>query len=173
MDSYDADAVVDFRDLAVDLNTVAENPAIRAALLWEAHEINFRAELIALDTLLVHKKDWMEIHRWEREMQVSGVWGEPSSAATVAVPVGAHAHAFCWYTPPHDKWQTCREHLRTFARVLARWPNCPESIIQGSKGDLHEDEYRQVQREAVAFYVRTFVSTYYRLPVPPVEAQGF
>ena len=124
-------------------------------------------------TLLVHKKDWMEIHRWEREMQVSGVWGRPSSAGTVAAPTGPESDLFCWYTPPHAQWETCRERLRTFARVLTRWPGCPECVVQGSKGDLHEDQYLQVQREAVAFYVRTFVAQYCRLPIVPIEAQGF
>ena len=173
MDSYDPHAVVEYRDLAVDLNMVAKNPAIRGALLWEAHEVNFRSELLALDTLLVHKKDWMEIHRWEREMQVSGVWGRPSSAATAAAPTSPESDVFCWYTPPHEKWETCRERLRAFTRVLMRWPDCPECVVQAPKGDLLEDEYRQVQREAVTFYVQTFISQYRRLPIVPIEAQGF
>ncbi|EJF59526.1 hypothetical protein DICSQDRAFT_171926 [Dichomitus squalens LYAD-421 SS1] len=81
MDSYNAHVVVEFRGLAVDLNMIAQDPSIRADLLWESHEVNFRAELLALDTLRVQKKDWMEINRWERKMLVSGVGGSSSSAA--------------------------------------------------------------------------------------------
>ncbi|KAI1788224.1 hypothetical protein LXA43DRAFT_974933 [Ganoderma leucocontextum] len=140
MDSYDEHAVVDFEGFA------------------ESHEVNFRAELLALDTLLVPQKNWMEIHRWEREMVVSGVWGPPSSAATVAAPTDRASRVFCWYSLPHEHWETGRERLR-----------CPEVVIQGSKHDkLLEGQYQDVQRQAVKFYIQTFVSRYSRLPIPPI-----
>ncbi|KAI1795369.1 hypothetical protein LXA43DRAFT_1091018 [Ganoderma leucocontextum] len=149
MDSYDEHAVVDFEGLAVNLSAITANPAIRASLLWESHEVNFRAELLALDTLLVPQKNWMEIHRWEREMVVSGVWGPPSSAATVAAPTDRASRVFCWYSPPHEHWERGREQLRYFAQVLMRWPGCPEVVIQGSKRDkLLEGQYQDVQRQA-------------------------
>ncbi|TBU21336.1 hypothetical protein BD311DRAFT_678629, partial [Dichomitus squalens] len=172
MDSYDETALVKFENRQVDIHTIANDPAIRATLLWEAHEVNFRAELIALDTLLVHKVDWMEIHRWEREMLVSGVWGPPSSAATVTAAIDPSLRVFCWYTPPQEHWDTCRERLRTFARVLTRWPDCPEDVIQASRSELHEDDFREAQRRAVSFYVQTFVSQYSRLPIPPILSAG-
>ncbi|KAI1782667.1 hypothetical protein LXA43DRAFT_905092 [Ganoderma leucocontextum] len=168
MDSYSEHAIVEFEGFDVNQATITSNPAIRSSLLWESHEVNFRAELLALDTLLVQKKDWMEINRWEREMLVSGVWGPPSSAATVVPPTDRASRAFCWYSPPQEHWETCREQLRFFARVLTRWPGCPEAVIRGSKGDLLEDEYQDVQLQAVKFYVQSFVSRYSRLPIPPI-----
>ncbi|KAI1783819.1 hypothetical protein LXA43DRAFT_1102080 [Ganoderma leucocontextum] len=169
MDSYDEHAIVEFEGSSVNLSAITANPAIRASLLWESHEVNFRAELLALDTLLVPQKNWMEIHRWEREMVVSGVWGPPSSAATVAARTDSASRVFCWYSPPHEHWETGRERLRYFAQVLMRWPGCPEVVIQGSKRDkLQEGQYQDVQRQAVKFYVQTFVSQYSRLPIPPI-----
>ncbi|KAI1782276.1 hypothetical protein LXA43DRAFT_1104422 [Ganoderma leucocontextum] len=168
MDSYDEHASVAFEDLNVDLATIAENPRVRLSLLWESHEINFRAELLALDALLVQKDSWEEIHRWEREMAISGVWGPPSSAATVAAAPTSQSREFCWHTPPQVAWESCRERLRSFALVLVRWPHCPEVVIQGAKQALLEEQFREVQRRAVTFYVQTFISQYSRLPIPPV-----
>ncbi|KAI1785016.1 hypothetical protein LXA43DRAFT_900642 [Ganoderma leucocontextum] len=168
MDSYSEHAVVEFEGMDVNLAAITANPAIRTSLLWESHEVNFRAELLALDTLLVQKKEWMEIDRWEREMLVSGVWGPPSSAGTVAAAIDHASRVFCWYSPAQEHWDTCRERLRSFAHVLTRWPGCPEAVIQGSKGDLLEVEFQDVQRQAVKFYVQTFVSRYSRLPIPPI-----
>ncbi|PIL28190.1 hypothetical protein GSI_09727 [Ganoderma sinense ZZ0214-1] len=168
MDSYDEHGSVAFEDQNVGLLTIAENPNVRLALLWESHEINFRAELLALDSLLVQKESWDEIHRWERELSVSQVWGPPSSAATVAAPLTTKVRNFYWYTPPQEGWDSCRERLRSFAYVLTRWPDCPEVIIQGAKGALPEEQFREVQRRAVMFYVQTFILHYSRLPVPPI-----
>ncbi|KAI1782324.1 hypothetical protein LXA43DRAFT_1104268 [Ganoderma leucocontextum] len=168
MDSYDEHAAVAFEDLDVDLASIAAKPSVRLSLLWESHEINFRAELLALDALLVQKATWMEINRWEREMAISGVWGPPTSAATVAARTTHEDRVFCWHAPPQDGWESCREQLRSFANVLTRWPGCPEVVIQGATRPLHEDQFREVQQRAVVFYVQTFVSQYSRLPIPPV-----
>ena len=168
VDSYSPDVVVEFEGIHVDVPTITGNPAIRASLLWESHEVNFRAELLALDSLLVPSDKWMEIHRWEREMVVSGVWGPPSSAASVAAPTDRAARTFCWHSPPDERWQTCCERLRAFAQVLTRWPGCPEVVIQGGKADFNEGTYADVQQRAVAFYVDTFVSRFSRLPIPPI-----
>ena len=48
---------VSFEGLTVDVDSIATNPAIRATLLWESHELSFRADLMALDHLLVNTSD--------------------------------------------------------------------------------------------------------------------
>ena len=168
--SYSETHAVQFEDVDVDVSAITANPAIRASLLWESHEVNFRAELLALDSLLVPSSDWMEIHRWEREMVVSGVWGLPSSAASVAAQTDRASRVFCWRSPPDQMWQTCRERLRSFARVLTRWPGCPEVVVQGGARELQAHEYQVLQEQAVKFYVQTFVDRYARLPIPPIAS---
>ena len=168
MESYSEDAIFDFKDFKVDIATISAILEIQISLLWEVHEVNFRAELLALDTLLVHKDAWMEIDRWEREMLVSGVWGLPSSAATVAAATDRGSRMFCWRSPPQERWEMCRERLCTFARVLTRWPACPEVVVQGCKGALQETEYQAVQLEVVKFYIQMFVLQFLRLPTPPI-----
>ena len=168
--TYSETNVVEFEGLDVDISAITENPAIRASLLWESHEVNFRAELLALDSLLVPSKDWLEIHRWEREMVVSGVWGPPSSAASVAAQTDRALRVFCWRTTRDADWEECCDRLRSFARVLTRWPGCPEVVVQGGTGDLQAQEYQAVQVQAVRFYVQTFVERYSRLPIPPLAS---
>ena len=168
MESYSEDAIFDFEDFKVDIAAISAIPEIQISLLWEVHEVNFHAELLALDTLLVHKDAWMEIDRWEHEMLVLGVWGPPSSAATVAAATDCGSRVFCWWSPPQERWEMCREHLHTFARVLTHWPACPEVVVQGCKSALQEMEYQAMQLEAVKFYVQTFISQFSRLPTPPI-----
>ena len=114
----------------------------------------------------------IERHKaYQHEMVVSGVWGAPSSATTVATLTDPAARTFCWYSPPDERWEMCSERLRAFARVLTCWPGCPEVIIQGGKGDMKDKEvYEDVQRRAVAFYVETFVARFSRLPIAPIAA---
>ncbi|PIL32944.1 hypothetical protein GSI_05062 [Ganoderma sinense ZZ0214-1] len=69
--SYSPQLTVSLVDATVDATTVMSNPDIRATLLWEAHELNFRADVMALDHLLVDTSDWLERSKWEREMMIS------------------------------------------------------------------------------------------------------
>ncbi|KAI0710285.1 hypothetical protein C8T65DRAFT_739737 [Cerioporus squamosus] len=154
--SYRADESVPWGDDTLDLGQVAAHSSLRRRLLWESHEINFRAELMALDTLLVHKSSWLEIHRWEREGVVSAIWGLPSSTVTV-IPVDEYEDdVFRWSNPavPGVDGEAARRTLQSFARVLARWPDCPEVIVQAGNAErLDLLPLDRVQAQAVDFYI--------------------
>ncbi|KAI0699068.1 hypothetical protein C8T65DRAFT_793789 [Cerioporus squamosus] len=137
--------------------SVAAHSSLRRRLLWESHEINFRAEVMALDTLL-------------REALVSGIWGPPSSAVTVIPAEDEQEFLFRWMAPDGGGAQAdvSSRTLRTFARVLARWPDCPEEIVVAGSSDVDLLDGGRIQAQAVEFYVRTFVKHYSRLPVPPI-----
>ncbi|RDX46209.1 hypothetical protein OH76DRAFT_1457272 [Lentinus brumalis] len=168
--SYSAEDSVQWGEETFDLARVATDCSLRRRLLWESHEINFRAEVMALDTLLVHKPAWLEIHRWEREALVSGIWGPPTSAVTVIPPEDDRAPAFGWAgSEAHvEVSELALRTLRTFVRVLARWPDCPEPVVHAGRTDLDLVDFSGIQAQAVEFYVRTFVKHYSRLPVPPI-----
>ncbi len=168
--SYRSDEAVPWGDDTLDVAQVAANSTLRRRLLWESHEINFRAEVMALDTLLVHQSTWLEIHRWEREALVSGIWGPPSSAVTVIPPDDDEVHAFRWHAsaPGASDVDLSLRTLLTFAKVLARWPDCPEDIVQAASGRADSLDTARLQARVVEFYVRTFVKHYCRLPVPPI-----
>ncbi|PIL27282.1 hypothetical protein GSI_10429 [Ganoderma sinense ZZ0214-1] len=170
MDRYSTDIVVSLEGITVAADTVATNPAVRATLLWESHELNFRAELMALDHLLVNTSDWPERFKWEREMLVSGAWGEPSSGLSVLPSLEPDLRQYCWCAPPDEGWEDCQRFLRAFAQVLSRWHGCPEVVLQVRKmdGKMTADQFSEVQRSAVEFYVRSFTRSFLRLPIPPI-----
>lgn len=157
--------------VAVTLADAATDIGIRGLLLWESHEINFRCELMALDTALVQREDWSEIHRWEREADVSGAWGDPSSALSVIPSSLSDVPEFRWVLPPDARWRDCRTYLARFIAIVMRWPGTPQALQDARKTDPNtwtDDEYTNLQRLLVDFYVRTFVSMFHRLPIPPI-----
>ncbi|KAI0683489.1 hypothetical protein C8Q76DRAFT_804133 [Earliella scabrosa] len=169
MESYRNELTAKIGPWQVDVDSVSRNPCIRALLLWEAYELNFRTELMALDTVLVQTDDWQEIHRWEREAVVSAVWGETSSGVTVIPPLDACEAQFYWREATDARWPECKAALRAFANLLSRWPGCPDVVHDGSNADLSTlQEYDRLQTTAVSFYVRTFVNKYSRLPTAPI-----
>ena len=50
---------------------------------------------------------------------------------------------------------------------MQRWPGLPEELRHVTLSALQPDAYVKVQEAAVAFYVRSFVSKFQRLPIPP------
>ena len=141
---------------------------VRNRVLWECHQVNFRAELLALDTQLVQKASWTFRLRLEREFFVSQVWGPPSSIMSV-FPTDSGSDLLCrWLSPPDDLCMMCADTLRHFCAVLSSWPGCPEVIADGLPEDVQEGQFASVQKIAVNFYVETFVKTYARLPIPPI-----
>ncbi|KAI0715611.1 hypothetical protein C8T65DRAFT_707531 [Cerioporus squamosus] len=146
--SYRADDCMQWGADTLDLAQVASSNFLCRCLLWGSHEINFRAEVMALDTLLVHKSSWLEIHRWEREALVSGIWGPSTSAVTVIPADDDAAPPFHWSAPAPGA-----------CPFMARWPECPDEIFMDSE---------RVQAQVVEFYVYTFIKHYSRLPVPPI-----
>ncbi|KAI1788106.1 hypothetical protein LXA43DRAFT_975013 [Ganoderma leucocontextum] len=159
--SYREDEAVQLADMRVDLGMITSNPRVRLHLLWETHEVNFRAELLCLDTLMVQKPTWTYGHKLHREFVVSRVWGPPLSIMSIFPNNGPREHAFRWFSPPGQEWKQCCETLRSFA-------GCPQEVVQGLPPHVSEDIFARVQAQAVDFYVRVFVKTFARLPIPPI-----
>ncbi|EIW51993.1 uncharacterized protein TRAVEDRAFT_83647, partial [Trametes versicolor FP-101664 SS1] len=167
--TYRDDMVPLLETVPVSLADAATDIRIRGLLLWESHEINFRCELMALDTALVQREHWSEIHRWEREAVVSGVWGDPSSVVSV-IPSSSDIPEFRWILPPDVRWRDCRTYLARFIAIVMRWPGTPQALQDARMTDPNtwtDDEYTDLQRVLVNFYVRTFVSMFHRLPISP------
>ena len=168
--SYRPDESVACAEARLTAEQIATDAVLRRRLIWESHEINFRAEVMALDTLLVHQSTWLEIHRWERESLVSGIWGPPSSAISVLPVEEQPTYGFRWGrpTPGLSEGEMASHTLMCFVQVLARWPDCPQHVVQAAAADGSTTDWVSVQGLAIDFYVRTFVNHYARLPVPPI-----
>ncbi|KAI0640392.1 hypothetical protein C8Q79DRAFT_921524, partial [Trametes meyenii] len=168
--SYRADMIVTIQDVDIKVKDITHNHCLRMLLLWEAHEINFRCELVALDTLLVQREDWSEIHRWEREKMVSAVWGPPSSIVSVLPPDGLFGAQDRWQSGTGWHQPGARDTLRFFLRVMTRWPDFPRPLVFDVENvdAWPSSKCSVVMQGAITFYVKTFVRIYERLPVPPI-----
>lgn len=100
---------------------------VQRRLVWEAHEVNWRCELLALDALMAGSKGWSEMERWVREADVSRVWGAGSSGMDLA-PREGDMERYGWSAPGEPGWQGCRERLHAFLDVLGRWEGCPVDL---------------------------------------------
>lgn len=168
--SYDPVGVYRLAGLAVCKDTAARDLLVRLVLCWEAHEINFRCEVMALDALMVPRHDWPIMHRWAREARISAIWGPPSSLVTVIPDVPSDMSRPWWFRSSDPRWLEGEPRLRAFVEVMSTWPGCPELLLaQLAISPWNHEQYEDVQNEAVVYYVQTFVSKYHRLPMVPID----
>ena len=171
--SYCGDSQPLFGDSVVTRDTAFSDHNVYRRVVWETHETNWRCELLALDAVMTGSNEWTELLRWMRESLVSRVWGPGTSGLDVVPPVDEGGlPVFCWFAPPEEGWESSRLHLSAFVEVLSRWPGCPRELHGTYQQVLNcgGDQFSRTLEAAVTFYIRTFVSKFDRLPVPPVRA---
>ncbi|KAI0643311.1 hypothetical protein C8Q79DRAFT_1002535 [Trametes meyenii] len=167
--SYDQELVVSIGDKQVTAAAAASELWVRMMLLWEAHEINFRCELMTLDRILLPRDEWPILQRWEREAKVSSVWGKTSGMIGILPSIPDDTKGFWWRTSADPEWRESVPAVRALTTLMARWPGCPNVI----RNLPHTDEewpleiFDIAQREAARFYVDAFVAKFHRLPVVP------
>ncbi|KAI1796810.1 hypothetical protein LXA43DRAFT_879388, partial [Ganoderma leucocontextum] len=171
--SYRVESRPLFGNYVVTQAAAMSDRALHCRVVWEAHETNWRCELLALDALMMESNEWAELPRWMRESLVSHVWGSGTSGLDVIPPLDEGGPlAFCWLAPPEEGWESCRPYLSAFIELLGRWPGCPSGLSGAHDKVLScgVDEFSGILEAAVTFYTHTFISKYDRLPVPPVRA---
>ena len=165
--SYDASAVVQWGERTLTLQDVNE-AGLRAQITWEAHKVNWQCEFLELDSILTGSRHLTTFARWEREVEVCSVWSPQGSGLRV-VPrwEQREPNTATWGRPPSLFWDDSIPTLRQFLAVMQRWPGLPDELRRVTLSALQPDTYAKVQEAVVAFYVRSFISKYHRLPVPP------
>ncbi|KAH9886428.1 hypothetical protein C8Q73DRAFT_658502 [Cubamyces lactineus] len=168
--SYDEADVVLLDDRLVNKEVAARSRLVRVQLLWEAHEINFRCDVMALDRAMVPRDEWPIMHRWEREAGISGVWGRKAGAISVLPDTSVELFRFYWLPCTDPRWRVGVPCLQRMVMLMRRWTDFPEALRQLPKDeeDWDVELYARVQAEVVGFYVRSFVSKFHRLPIPPI-----
>ncbi|KAI9068667.1 hypothetical protein FKP32DRAFT_1561202, partial [Trametes sanguinea] len=172
--SYDPHATPDFDGRAVTLEDVKTDRELQRRLVWEAHEVNWRCEVLSLDALMVGSNKWPELERWVREMEVSRVWGYSTSGMDITPHPDTDMTKYCWLGPEDsgEDWEGCRRHLQAFINVLVRWPGCPDELRHSPSSaamGCDAPDYSRLLHLSIGFYVRTFIAKYHRMPVPPVR----
>ena len=167
--SYDAREVHRFGAVVVSKEAAAHDLRVRLGLLWESHEVNFRCELVALDTLMVPRTGWPLIHCWAREAQLAGVWGPPSSLVRVIPDTFQELERPWWVESVDENWERGERGLRVFVDIMSRWRDFPDRLLALSlKGRWDTNDYQSAQIMAVRFYIQCFIQQYHRLPITPM-----
>ncbi|KAI0723327.1 hypothetical protein C8Q76DRAFT_391695 [Earliella scabrosa] len=156
-----------FGKAAITQEVLEADRRVRARIIWDVYEINWRCELLALDALMVGSSEWSELDRWVRESLVAKIWGGTSGMDIV--PDEDQEPVVCWRAPPEAGWTECGQYLQAFVDVVQRWPGCPEALLSVQVAKLNEVAFTRVLHILVDFYVSAFVTKYHRLPVPPVR----
>ena len=169
--TYSSEQTPVFNGRTVSLNDV-NDPVLRAQVMWEAHEVNWRCELRELDSLLTGSRGWTALARWERETAVCRIWTSEGTGLRLFPAWGGTLQASCgkWIAPPEVQWHLSRRTVKEFIHVMQRWPRLPQQLRMehpDSIMDYDADKFRETMRASVAFYVRMFVDTFHRLPIPP------
>ena len=172
--SYVASARPVYGKIVVTEEEVRSNRLMRQRLVFDAHETNWRCELLNLDALMMNTHSWSVGQRWARELIVSRVWGEGTSGLDI-MPDEEGLALWSWSIPPEDGWQTGLPHLQAFVQLLSEWPDCPQDVAKAAKEGamLDEGRYTHTMMAAVDFYTDTFVAKFHRLPIVPVQTDVF
>ena len=172
--SYDASAQPIYGKVVVTERDARANRSIRQRLVFDAHETNWRCELLNLDALMMNTHAWSVGQRWARELIVSRVWGEGSSGIDI-MPDDEGCVLWPWSMPPEEGWQMGLPHLQSFIELLSGWPDCPQDVAHAAKDGttLDEGRYTRVMTAAVDFYISTFVAKFGRLPIAPARIDVF
>ncbi|KAI0746123.1 hypothetical protein C8Q76DRAFT_605681, partial [Earliella scabrosa] len=171
LQSYDIAHVPTLEGQPVPADIAATKPWVRMRLVWEAHEINWRCEVMALDSVMLCREELSAVNRWAREAQISAIWGLPSAMMSVLPVIPAELRAFCWAPPTQPGWTECWSRLAAFVAVISRWDGCPMYLRNIAEGhdDWTADEYDTIQTAAAEFYCQTFAHHFHRLPIIPIE----
>ena len=168
--SYSGDEQPVYCGLKVSADFARQNKALLARIVWELHELNWRCELHALDSLVVDRRDDAFI-KWEQEELIAKVW-RVADKESLFSSICAGEPSFRWTPAGEEDWQRRRVNLAAFVSILQLWPQCPAPLRMNAASVetvVLEEYFDEIERVAVEFYVNTFVKHFHRLPSPPVQ----
>ncbi|KAH9929890.1 uncharacterized protein BXZ73DRAFT_47823, partial [Epithele typhae] len=135
--NFAPDAAHSYGARVVTLDDVARDQDLIRSLVWEAHEMNWRCEVLALDAELAGSRRWSDLDQWARESLVSEFWGSASSGMDICPLGDVDRSSSCWVRPPDARWESGRPRLRALLELQRRWPGRPASLF-GAASEVDE-----------------------------------
>lgn len=129
-------------------------------VIWELHELSFRAELSELDR---HFFPWTmegEVKRLQRDANLGKVFGTRHFFAAEYIPstpVGLAAR------DPSDRVET----LEALRCLLVGWPHAPPSFAARLTNNTARDTIEAAEKTMAVFYCQSFYRESGRLPILP------
>ncbi|KAI0648455.1 hypothetical protein C8Q79DRAFT_999793 [Trametes meyenii] len=149
----------------ITYDMAATDLRVRYNVLWEAHEVNWRCELMALDEAVVSREGWPE-------KQMSRKYGVKGGGVTSVLPLHRKdVERYVWPSSMEPRWRTALTTLRAFLRLMSRWPDYPQTLqdLPSNPDDWTDDDYDSGQQNGAHFYTQTFIKYFHRLPTVPVK----
>ena len=135
-----------------EVETVTD--AIREEVLWELSELNFRFELLALDSRASTAKG-------NRQALVADCFPGCTSGSLLVADLATANHGLA-----DVDWEKRSIYLHALKRVMLSWPNSP-SIIQVEKFRWKDKDIDELERRICCFYVDSFYNHFRRAPIIP------
>ena len=138
---------------------------LRVEVQFELYELNWRAELLAIDIEVTRSKDSPIDHVvWRREM-VGQLWSK-SNGGVMLFPNPDEDNMHLWSDDCRDITKNC-EALKNLYLILIAWPEFPQGLKGLTFSSMNPTQLQNVTKELVLFYTKTFVAHYFRLPILP------
>ncbi|KAH9912637.1 uncharacterized protein BXZ73DRAFT_82260 [Epithele typhae] len=140
---FEKGVAVKFGDREVTETDILQDDELLRTLVWEAHEVNWRCELLALDSVVVGSRNWPEVEQWSRESLIS--------------EDGVHIFLVAFASRP---W------MGGGAPTSPSPAPCPADLAEAAGGtrrriealeDCDPFEYSRIQAAAAQFYIDTFI----------------
>jgi hypothetical protein len=138
---------------------VVDNPSDlqREEILWELAELNFRFELLALDSRASSKID-NDRHKLVEECFP----GCPSGASLLVADLGAANHGLA-----STNWEDRSQYLMALKRLMMTWKGDIPSIILVEKYRWKEQDIRDLEDSITSFYTQSFYRYFRRAAIVP------
>ena len=129
-------------------------------VIWELHELSFRAELVELDRHFFPWAENREMRRLQRDEYVAIVFGTRHLFAAEYIPSNPVRLAAPNYADRVDTLEALR-------CLLVDWPQAPASFAARITQETARDTVEAAEKAMAVFYCQSFYRESGRLPVLP------
>jgi hypothetical protein len=142
----------------VEVGINGPNNLQREEILWELADLNFRFELLALDSRATTGSD----SESERQALVSACFPNCTSGSLLVADLGAANHGLA-----SENWEEKALYLHALKRVMMSWRGEIPGILRVEKVHWHYQEIIDLEDAISSFYVASFYQHFRRPPIVP------
>ena len=125
-------------------------------ILWELSELNFRFEILALDSWVTTNTD---ADQWEL---ISACFPGCTLCSLLVADLGMVNHGLA-----DGNWENRATFLHALKRIMMGWRGNVPPIIQVQKFKWIRQDMQELENAITSFYVQSFYNYFQRLPIVP------
>ena len=165
LEPWNDSMVVCWQGTEVRYGDIGRLKRLREEVQFELYELNWRAELLALD-IKVTQDDTNSIdHVAKRKEKVGRLWRDNSNGV-ILFPDRSQDYFNVWSDAMNNVTNS-RIALNNLYAILQDWPSFPPGIRGLPAMTLTSIQLHHLKKELFCFYAKTFYTHYFRLPILP------